>query len=120
MIIVNQIPPSRLAAIHVQHHQTTLQQNRKKRVLPAFPLQARHFADKSSLLSMTPSNFHMTLCDLIRHAKHRVLLASLYVGPAASPSTQREEIELLEALHEVSTTNGGDTPVDVRVVLDEN
>mmetsp|Transcript_641 Transcript_641/g.1629 ORF Transcript_641/g.1629 Transcript_641/m.1629 type:complete len:706 (+) Transcript_641:83-2200(+) len=123
----------------------------KRRPLPVFPLQAKHFANNnygqgspktttgsknnsnsssSSSSSMTPNEFHRVLCDKIRAAQHRVLLASLYVGPAASPQTQPEEVELLEALRDVANRNnkGNSTSssaeyqpkVQVRVVLDEN
>jgi CDP-diacylglycerol--glycerol-3-phosphate 3-phosphatidyltransferase len=78
--------------------------------LPTFALQSHHFGN---LLSASPSEFHSTLCDRIRDAKHRVSLASLYIGPAATPNHTQEE-ELLQALSQVSTN------VDVQIVLDQN
>jgi CDP-diacylglycerol--glycerol-3-phosphate 3-phosphatidyltransferase len=80
--------------------------------LPAFPLESRHFGD---LLSKSPHEFHSTLCTLIRNAKERVYIASLYVGPAACPNQQKEEVELLTALSEAS-----DEGVSIKVVLDQN
>ncbi|OEU11783.1 hypothetical protein FRACYDRAFT_244906 [Fragilariopsis cylindrus CCMP1102] len=70
----------------------------KKRPLPAFPLEARHFggyntnssntnkndSNMNSLSPNTPKEFHHNLCDMIRNAKERVYIASLYIGPATS------------------------------------
>lgn len=84
-------------------------QSREPR-LPAFPLQSNHFGN---LLSATPSEFHSTLCNLIRNAKERVYLASLYIGPGAS-SQYHAELELLDAL---SSTNEN---VDVKIIMDQN
>lgn len=80
--------------------------------LPTFPLESRHFGD---LLSKSPHEFHSTLCTLIRNAKERVYIASLYVGPAACPNQQKEEAELLTALSEASSEG-----VSIKVVLDQN
>lgn len=82
--------------------------------LPAFPLESRHFGD---LLSKSPHDFHSTLCALIRNAKQRVYIASLYVGPAACRNQEKEEADLLTALSDASNTNEG---VSIKIVLDQN
>lgn len=63
---------------------------------------------------VTPSDFHLLLCDKIRTAKRRVTLASLYIGPAADPSYEKE-IQLLDALREASSRQ-----VHVTILLDHN
>jgi CDP-diacylglycerol---glycerol-3-phosphate 3-phosphatidyltransferase len=65
----------------------------------------------------TPGDFHRTLCDLIRGAQDRILLASLYIGPAAFPATQPEEVELLRVLSDVAFKNP-DLPI--QIVMDHN
>ena len=44
--------------------------------LPCFPLESHHFGH----VVATPSGFHSYLCNRIRTAKERVVLASLYIG----------------------------------------
>lgn len=103
----------------------------KKRPLPVFPLEARHFgghnypsnnATTTSLPPNTPQEFHGTLCEMIRNAKDRVRIASLYVGPAISKQDDCEEAELLQALSEIVDRNhsNGDKKVSIKIVLDEN
>ncbi|KAK1741943.1 CDP-diacylglycerol--glycerol-3-phosphate 3-phosphatidyltransferase [Skeletonema marinoi] len=50
--------------------------------LRSFALHEHHFGNISSSkhLSATPSDFHSHLCQKIRHAQERVILASLYIG----------------------------------------
>jgi CDP-diacylglycerol--glycerol-3-phosphate 3-phosphatidyltransferase len=83
-------------------------------------LESKHFGDHlllSDRNNNTPHDFHQTLCDLIRSAKKRVSLASLYIGPAASPDNQPEEVELLQALSDVASKRKG---IPIKVVLDHN
>ncbi|VEU38887.1 unnamed protein product [Pseudo-nitzschia multistriata] len=119
------------------------QSSTKKRPLPIFPLEARHFGGydhqqhtapdtQSSLAPNTPKEFHKRLCTMIRNAKKRVRIASLYVGPATSNKDDCEETEFLGALSEivnrnhanggVSGVNSGDenSRVSVKILLDEN
>lgn len=80
--------------------------------LPCFALQAHHVSEP--LVAASPQEFHARLCDLIRNAKRRVSLASLYIGPAASPKEHPRELELLQALSQVPSH------VDVQIVMDSN
>jgi len=64
-------------------------------------------------LSYKPSDFHSQLCERIRSAEKRVMLASLYVGPAANSEAQKREKELLEALSSSSCP-------DIRILMDRN
>ena len=59
---------------------------------------------------------------MIRNAKERVRIASLYVGPATSNREDCEEAEMLEALSELVQRNHheGDKKVSVKIILDEN
>jgi CDP-diacylglycerol---glycerol-3-phosphate 3-phosphatidyltransferase len=81
----------------------------RRRVLRCFPI--KHGNVRSSL--KTPTDFHATLCQLISSAKKRVYLASLYIGPAANPSSAAKELELLKALQLTSAP-------DVKILLDRN
>ena len=103
----------------------------KKRPLPTFPLEARHFGGYDKLGSVTgglppntPIEFHQSLCGMIRNAKKRVRIASLYVGPATSNRDNCEEAEMLEALSELAERNNhsneADQRVSVKIILDEN
>eukprot|EP00536_Pseudo-nitzschia_multiseries_P014137 jgi/Psemu1/291269/fgenesh1_pg.662_\ len=114
------------------------QPSSKKRPLPAFPLEARHFGGydhqflqnsetRGSLPPNTPQEFHETLCGMIRNAKRRVRIASLYIGPATSNKDDCEEAELLEALseivnrnHRIEESNDESRRVSVKILLDEN
>lgn len=62
----------------------------------------------------TPMAFHATLCSLIRNAKQRVTLASLYVGPAAD-AIYEKEAELLDALRAASSKK-----ISIKVLLDQH
>lgn len=84
------------------------------RPLRCFPLQSQHVNE--AFEAPTPEKFHSLLCDKIRHAKKRVLLASLYVGPAASPIATPREQDLLGAL-QVAAANPS---VQVNILLDKN
>ena len=103
----------------------------KKRPLPAFPLEARHFGGydrlgsaNGSLPPNTPKEFHARLCEMIRNAKQRIRIASLYVGPATLNENDCEETEMLEALSELVERNHsiseGEKEVSIKIVLDEN
>ena len=102
----------------------------KKRPLPVFPLEAHHFggydklgSEEKSLPPNTPKEFHQSLCEMIRNAKERVRIASLYVGPATSNREACEEAELLEALSELVERNYSSTvekKVSVKIILDAN
>uniref|UniRef100_A0A6T7GI72 CDP-diacylglycerol--glycerol-3-phosphate 3-phosphatidyltransferase n=1 Tax=Attheya septentrionalis TaxID=420275 RepID=A0A6T7GI72_9STRA len=60
---------------------------------------------------MTPEWFHRKLCTRIQSAKHRVKLASLYVGAGTHP----REKELLETLQQASNNNES---LDIKILLD--
>ncbi|KAG7353117.1 D-lactate dehydrogenase [Nitzschia inconspicua] len=93
---------------------------KEKEPLPAFPLELRHFGDHLLLSNRnfnTPGDFHKTLCNLIRNSQERILLASLYIGPAASPSTQQEEVKLLNVLSDAAKQK---PDIPIKVVLDHN
>lgn len=76
--------------------------------LRCFPLKAHHV--DTSL--QTPNDFHVRLCDMIRNAKRRVYLASLYVGTGGSGA---QETEFLNALASVDSSC-----VEIKILLDEN
>jgi CDP-diacylglycerol---glycerol-3-phosphate 3-phosphatidyltransferase len=80
------------------------------RVWKCFPLKEHHIKPFPS----DPSQFHDILCHEIRNAKQRVLLASLYVGPAAHPEKSPREVELLNALKDIKSH------VETKVLLDRN
>jgi CDP-diacylglycerol---glycerol-3-phosphate 3-phosphatidyltransferase len=80
-----------------------------KTALPCFALKACHLED--NLVGAAPEEFHKRLVELIRNAKHRVSLASLYIGPAVDHS---RELELLQALEAIPSE------VDVKVLMDSN
>ena len=80
-------------------------------VLRCFPLYNHHVNPSPP----APVDFHSTLCDLIRNAKQRVTLASLYIGPAAD-SVYEKEVELLDALREVSAKKN----IDITILLDQH
>lgn len=74
--------------------------------LPCFPLKSHHVTTID-----TPTDFHRRLCHAISNAKHRVHLASLYIGGGGGA---QEECEFLTALCSV------DSSVHVQILLDEN
>lgn len=80
-----------------------------KTALPCFALQACHLEE--NLVGAAPEEFHKRLVELIRTAKYRVSLASLYIGPAVDHS---RELELLQALEEIPSE------VNVKVLMDSN
>lgn len=88
--------------------------NSSRRPLRCFPLQKEHVQD--AFEANTPDKFHSLLCQKIRQAKERVLLASLYVGPAATPQAAPKEQELLDALQEAAAKPN----VQVDLLLDKN
>ena len=50
-----------------------------------------------------PSEFHSKLCKLIRNSKHRVIIASLYIGTGGCTEKYPKENELLEAIQYASS-----------------
>ena len=98
--------------------------NIQPRVLKCFPLRAKHV--EYAFDTKTPTQFHSLLCHKIRHAQNRVVLASLYVGPAASTVREQPgvpgikcwcpERELLDSLQEAACKE----EVQVRVLLDKH
>lgn len=82
--------------------------------LPCFPLHPHHVTTKlsSSGGAPTPRDFHERLCHMIRNAKYRVHLASLYVGTGSGGVKEKE---FLRALGSVDTSK-----VQVSILLDEN
>ena len=86
----------------------------QKGAIKTFSLSKNHVGSLSSSSGPpTPKDFHSNLCHMIRNAQDRVCLASLYIGPGASPSHERE-LELLDALSSVRPE------VQVKVLLDRN
>lgn len=106
------------AARGVLNKEKAVSEKQSTPALPSFALKAHHFGDLSA---SSPSEFHKTLCALIRNARERVYLSSLYVGPAVGTSHPKEE-ELLQALSHVSNNNSTSTNsnVSIKVVLDHN
>jgi CDP-diacylglycerol--glycerol-3-phosphate 3-phosphatidyltransferase len=95
-----------------------LERNVKKHhhPLPSFSLQSRHIG--KHLLGAEPSKFHSHLCNKIRSAQERVYLASLYIGPGASPD-YHQELELLDALqHHPGAKNSNG--VRMKILMDQN
>jgi CDP-diacylglycerol--glycerol-3-phosphate 3-phosphatidyltransferase len=90
--------------------ESRLEKSTSLRSLRCFPLQRHHVQPSPP----TPSDFHASLCDLIRQAKSRVTLASLYIGPAAD-DVYEKEVELLDALRTASSNN-----VNVTILLDQH
>lgn len=87
--------------------------NDERLPLPCFPLNSSHFYlphcddEQSKEISsswQSPDSFHRELCNRIRSAKQRVILATLYVGAANSASAVKEE-ELLGALEDAASNN---------------
>ena len=82
-----------------------------------FPLKAHHITPiSSSNHPPSPNEFHSHLLQLIRNAQHRVHLASLYIGPAASAAAT-EEHELLHALTDLAAYR---PHVEVKLLMDAN
>ena len=81
-----------------------------RRILRCFPI-TQKTVDTPALT--TPDEFHTTLCRLITSAKRRVYLASLYIGPAANPTSSPKELELLTAIQSTSAPQ-------VKILLDKN
>ena len=127
-------PPARSAAA---------QRQRLARKLPCFALQQHHVgqltksdASRGSTVA-TPSDFHAHLCNQIRNAQDRVILASLYIGvgsnnifvhPASSSeptvdgthqhdNVNCKEDDLLGALHHAACNN---KVKKMQVLLDAN
>jgi CDP-diacylglycerol---glycerol-3-phosphate 3-phosphatidyltransferase len=88
--------------------------NNSLQPLRCFPLQSRHVQE--AFVATTPEKFHSLLCHKIRNAKERVVLASLYVGPAASPKSAPKEQDLLDALKVAASKPN----VQVNLLLDKN
>jgi len=97
--------------------------------LPCFPLQHHHFGklNKNDDVA-TPSDFHIYLCNKIRYAQDRIVLASLYIGVGSrltdvsidsleSCNCNSKEDELLDSLHHASINNNLNK---VKILLDAN
>jgi CDP-diacylglycerol---glycerol-3-phosphate 3-phosphatidyltransferase len=84
------------------------------RPLRCFPLESEHIQD--AFAATTPAQFHALLCQKIRSATRRVLLASLYVGPAACSTACPREKDLLDALQVAANK----PTVQVQILLDKN
>jgi CDP-diacylglycerol--glycerol-3-phosphate 3-phosphatidyltransferase len=99
--------------------------------LRRFALHEHHFGNiGGSNLSATPSDFHSHLCQKIRHAQERVILASLYIG-VGSRATQNgirmgesskdyclcKEDEFLQSLY-VAASN--EKIKQMQIILDAN
>jgi len=96
---------------------TTLSDGETQHSLKSFPLESHHVDHKlidgqKRLKLGTPTEFHEELCTRIRQAKQRILLATLYIGPAAS-SLSIKEAEFLEALNHASCTN-----LEIKILMD--
>mmetsp|Transcript_1670 Transcript_1670/g.2538 ORF Transcript_1670/g.2538 Transcript_1670/m.2538 type:complete len:434 (-) Transcript_1670:39-1340(-) len=63
---------------------------------------------KKSSIIQTPEEFHSEVCRLVRSARDRISIASLYIGPGASAL----EKELLTALH--------DAKAQICILMDQN
>lgn len=114
--------------------------------LPCFALQNHHFgriesssnantsdithrdvaSGASTARVPTPSDFHAHLCNRIRHAQNRVILASLYIGVGSNAATTAnnateyylcKEDELLDALNTAAKNPG---MKKIQIVLDAN
>ena len=81
-----------------------------QRILRCFPITETNVCTPAP---STPLDFHSTLCQLIKTAKRRVYLASLYIGPAANPSSSPKELELLMALQSTAAPH-------MKILLDMN
>ncbi len=95
--------------------------------LRRFALHDHHFGNISGgNLSTTPSDFHSHLCQKIRHAQERVILASLYIGVGsgskledASTSSQYhcKEDEFLQSLYFAASN---EKIKQMQIILDAN
>lgn len=85
-------------------------------LLPCFGLKAHHVQSiHPDTAAATPSDFHSFLCQAIKKATKRVLLASLYIGPALGESTR--EKELLMALQHACMKPEPNRPT-VKILMD--
>ena len=115
-----------------------LSKNKPYPPLPCFELQNHHFGRvgsshddtmSSSDVSPrppTPSEFHAHLCDKIKNAQDRVILASLYIGVGSDKGNASNELphvnnckedELLHALHTAASNPNIDK---IQILLDAN
>eukprot|EP00985_Skeletonema_marinoi_P008909 scaffold4073_cov85-Skeletonema_marinoi.AAC.1 len=96
--------------------------------LRRFALHEHHFGNiisSSKHLSATPSDFHSHLCQKIRHAQERVILASLYIGVGSgselgetSISTKHcKEDEFLQSLYFAASNK---EIKQMQIILDAN
>jgi CDP-diacylglycerol--glycerol-3-phosphate 3-phosphatidyltransferase len=99
-------------------------QQKQQRPWRCFRLKEHHFGSFGTpTLAPTPENFHDLLCDRIRKAKRRVYLASLYIGPAVDSVKYDKEVELLDALRDISSSGrdgDNDNEVEIKILLDHN
>eukprot|EP00956_Cyclotella_meneghiniana_P022367 scaffold42263_cov52-Cyclotella_meneghiniana.AAC.1 len=117
------------------------QTSRKRTPLPYFALQRHHFgrigscmkdiyaheSDATTQVTVpTPSDFHAHLCNRIRRAQDRVILASLYIGVGSDRSQKSidssdenvcKEDELLHALNAAASNRN---IKKIQILLDAN
>ena len=117
------------------------QTSRKRTPLPYFALQSHHFgrigscmkdiyaheSDATTQVTVpTPSDFHAHLCNRIRRAQDRVILASLYIGVGSDRSQKSidssdenvcKEDELLHALNAAASNQN---IKKIQILLDAN
>lgn len=78
-----------------------------RRCMRSFPLTELNLRPEIN----TPADFHAVLCKLIRNAKDRVYIATLYIGVGGDGKVKEEE--LLAALSNCQAS-------DVRILMDRN
>ena len=93
----------------------TQQHPTDQHLLPIFALKAHHLTSVNPGGSATPADFHSFLCQAIHNAKQRILLASLYIGPAVGENAR--EKELLKAIQQASNRQEQNRPI-VKVLID--
>lgn len=93
--------------------------------LPCFPLQKHHFGRIKSCTTEnvpTPSDFHTYLCNKIRHAQNRVVLASLYIGVGSdrTKSLRENACKEDELLHALNDAASNPRINKIQILLDAN
>jgi len=79
--------------------------------IPSSSSSSSSASSSKDISAATPHDFHSYLCQAILKAKHRILLASLYIGPAAADTSTSSsnnnpcEKELLMALQQAATAS---------------
>jgi CDP-diacylglycerol--glycerol-3-phosphate 3-phosphatidyltransferase len=103
---------------------TGTEEHQQQRPYRCFRLEQKHFGSFGNPhgSASTPADFHRQLCDKIRGAKRRVYLASLYIGPAVDAVKYDKEVELLDAIRDISSgsNNASGSDVEIKILLDHN